>query len=177
MIIAALWGFAEATLFFLVPDIWLSVLAVRHGWKRGLAASMVALAGALVGGLAMYGWGASDAATAREVLIRVPAIDPAMIMEVRNTLATDGIVAIFLGPLYGIPYKIYAVEAAAAGFGPALFLAISIPARLFRFLVVTFVCGAASMTISRWLDLRWRTGLLGVIWIAFYFFYFSVNGI
>jgi len=31
MYVAGLWGFAEATLFFLVPDIWLTAIAVRRG--------------------------------------------------------------------------------------------------------------------------------------------------
>jgi hypothetical protein len=36
VLVAGLWGFAEATLFFLVPDIWLTALAVRRGLKPAL---------------------------------------------------------------------------------------------------------------------------------------------
>jgi hypothetical protein len=45
--IAALWAFAEATLFFIVPDVWLS-LAGRENLRRGLMACLNALVGALV---------------------------------------------------------------------------------------------------------------------------------
>ena len=62
------WGFAEATLFFVVPDVWLTLIAVRRGLRPALVACGWALAGALAGGLAMYAWGAFDTATAREAL-------------------------------------------------------------------------------------------------------------
>ncbi len=39
---------------------------------------------------------------------------------------------LFLGPLGGLAYKIYAVEAAHLGYGLAIFLLISLPARLTR---------------------------------------------
>lgn len=46
--IAALWRFAEATLFFIAPNVWLS-LAGRQELRRGLMACLYALAGALLG--------------------------------------------------------------------------------------------------------------------------------
>ena len=49
--IASLWGFAEATVFFIVPDVLLSWLALRSP-KSGLIACLFALLGALIGGSA-----------------------------------------------------------------------------------------------------------------------------
>jgi hypothetical protein len=177
VLIAGLWGFAEATLFFLVPDIWLTALAVRRGLKPALLACLAALAGALLGGLAMYGWGAADPATARTVMDWVPAIDAATIGQVRTALYEDGAVAVFLGPLLGVPYKIYAVEAAGAGIGLAVFLAVSIPARLIRFLVVTIVAWAISAALAGHTGPRFRTGLLAGVWVAFYIAYYTFFGI
>jgi hypothetical protein len=37
--IALIWGFAEATLFFVVPDVWLT-LAGRDKFHRGLVACL-----------------------------------------------------------------------------------------------------------------------------------------
>lgn len=177
MFIAGLWGFAEATLFFLVPDIWLTAIAVRRGLKPALLACPTALAGALLGGLAMYGWGAANPEAARDVLDWVPGVDPAMIAEVQTSLAEDGVTATFMGPLYGVPYKIYAVEAAGAGIGLAIFLAVSIPARLLRFLVLTLGAWAISAALVRRTGPRFGTGLLAAAWAAFYTAYFVIMGV
>ena len=176
MLIAGLWGLAEATLFFLVPDIWLTALAVRRGLKPALLACLAALGGALLGGLTMYGWGAADPQAARDMLDLVPAIDKAMIGQVRTALHEDGAMAIFLGPLLGIPYKIYAVEAAGAGIGLAVFLAVSVPARLLRFVVLTIVAWAISAALAGRASPRFRSGLLAGIWVAFYIVYFTGLG-
>ena len=174
MLIAGLWGFAEATLFFVVPDVWLTLIAVRRGLVPALVACGWALVGALAGGLAMYAWGAFDPAAARDVLESVPAIDRDMIDGVRSALRDDGAAAIFLGPLQGIPYKIYAVEAPAAGIGVLAFLAVSVPARLLRFVLLA----AVANLLSRWLlgrtGLRLRTGVLLAAWAVFYTIFLSV---
>ncbi|GEM_PF-3959884 len=47
--VALAWGFAEATLFFIVPDVWLTLVA-RERLRTGLIASLYSLAGALAGG-------------------------------------------------------------------------------------------------------------------------------
>ena len=177
MLVAGLWGFAEATLFFLVPDIWLTALAVRRGLKPALLACLAALAGALLGGVAMYGWGAANPEAARDMLDWVPAIDPAMIAKVRIALREDGVTAMFLGPLYGVPYKIYAVEAAGTGISLAAFLAISIPARMLRFLLLTIGSWAISAALSGRTSPRFRTGLLAGVWAVFYAAYFTIMGI
>lgn len=176
MWIAALWGFAEATLFFLVPDIWLTWLAVRRGITPALKSCLAALAGALVGGMAMYAWGHSHPEAAEAVLALVPAIDAAMIGEVRQWLDEDGLIALFLGPAFGIPYKIFAVEAAGNGVGPIAFLAVSIPARLLRFLLLTGIAYGLSTALAGRPSLRFRTGLLGLCWTVFYVGYFTVMG-
>ena len=70
---AALWGFAEATLFFLVPDVLLSAIALRRGRLAGVAC-LVALLGALPGGALLYRWGEREPVAARRALDRLPAI-------------------------------------------------------------------------------------------------------
>ena len=83
MLIAGIWGFAEATLFFIVPDVWLTLIAVRRGLVPALAACGWALAGALAGGLAMYAWGVFDSAAARDV--RQPSV-PALLVLSKSDL-------------------------------------------------------------------------------------------
>lgn len=174
MVLAGAWGFAEATLFFIVPDVWLTLIAVRRGIRPALRACLFALAGALAGGAVMFGLGVADLDAGRGVLDRIPAISPAMIAAVGEALAAQGVGALFVGPLAGIPYKIYAVEAAAAGIGAATFLAASIPARLARFVLLVLVAGGLSRALERRLSRRATTGLLLAVWSVFYAVYLTV---
>src|SRR5258706_1708194 len=50
------WGLAESSFFFFVPDVGLTFLALRN-YRAALRATLAALAGALIGGALMYAWG------------------------------------------------------------------------------------------------------------------------
>ena len=168
---AFLWGLAEATLFFIVPDVLLSAAALRDR-KRALWLCLWSLGGALVGGLIMYLWGSHDLAQAERALVAVPAIGEQMIERVGNDLDRIGALSVFLGPLTGTPYKIYAALAPAAGISLLAFLAISVPARLLRFVLITLL---VSFVSERFLDawtLRKRMALLLSSWTLFYAGYF-----
>ena len=47
IIIAFVWGFAEATAFFIVPDVYLGFVALFN-WRRGLSAMAATLIGAML---------------------------------------------------------------------------------------------------------------------------------
>lgn len=171
---ALAWGFAEATLFFIVPDVLLSWIALDRP-RRAWAACAWAAAGAVAGGLAMYLWGAAAPASALGVLDHVPAISPAMCDAVGEQVRDRGVGAVFLGPILGTPYKIYAVQAGAAHLGLGPFLLASLPARLVRFLLVTGLTAG----ICQWLkrrDPRGRRIAHAAIWTAFYAAYFAAVG-
>ena len=104
--LAALWGFAEATLFFIVPDVLLTFIAIRHGWRQAAMASLAAAAGATIGGALMYAWAASDPASARGAIDFVPAISAALLERAKDALARDGLAAMFIGAFTGAPYKV-----------------------------------------------------------------------
>jgi membrane protein YqaA with SNARE-associated domain len=176
--VAALWGFAEATVFFLVPDVYLTAVALRDR-RAALRACLAAVAGALLGGALMFLWGASDPPAARALLDRIPAISPPMLARVEREIATGGPLALFVGPLRGTPYKTYAVlsgERARAG-GPvasrlALFLAVSVPARLLRFVLLALLAAwVAARPLAAW-SLRAKRMLHAALWGAFYTAYF-----
>ena len=172
---AGLWGLAEATLFFIVPDVLLSALALHHP-RRALIACAWATAGALLGGAAMYYWGAAAGARAWAVLDGVPAIDAAMQARVWQSLAQEGLSALFLGPLSGTPYKLYAVAAGQQALDPVAFLGVSVPARATRFVLVCLL----AYTVSGFLAARFsrpaRYGILAGIWLLFYAGYFAHMG-
>lgn len=168
---ALLWGFAEATLFFVVPDVLLSWIAL-HRARAAWIACVWALVGALAGGAVMYAWGAADAATAIAVLDHVPKVSREMCDAVREQLRNHGLGAVFLGPLTGTPYKIYAVGAGAGQIGLALFLAVSVPARLIRFALVTGLTVMVCRLFRR-VTLLGRRAVHIVLWTAFYVWYFG----
>lgn len=170
-IIAVLWGFAEATLFFIVPDVWLSAVGVNN-LRRGMIACGFALVGALVGGSLMYFYGANDVASARELLGKIPAINSEMLQRVSSDLKQEGIMAIFLGPLSGTPYKTYAIQSSEAGIGYLFFLLISIPSRLIRFLIVTSLCHYVLNAIYPKGKENPGYIVLALGWASFYTFYF-----
>ena len=169
--ITSLWAFAEATVFIIVPDVLLSWLALRS-FKRGLIACLFALLGSLIGGATMWLWAKNNPDSARAIVESLPAISRAMIVSVQQQIAESGLTALFLGPLGGIPYKIYAVEAADLSYGLAIFLGISIPARLSRFALVTIVAGAASLALRRRFSLRTVQMIHVSCWVAFYTWFF-----
>lgn len=171
--VAFAWGLAEATLFFIVPDVWLSLVA-RERLRRGLIACLYALLGALIGGCAIYLWGYFDRKTILEIIERIPAIDVSMLARVNHELAQQGAVAVLLGPLSGTPYKCYAAQAAANGIGLGLFLLISAFARLLRFLAVTVVAHYGLKLVTGWLPHSNKMVLLASCWLLFYMLYFSL---
>ena len=110
--LAFIWGLAEATVFFIVPDVLLTFLAIDN-LKRACWACVIALAGSLIGGACMFAWGARNPSGTHAFLEKVPAIDAEMIETVIQNIEETGQAALFLGPLAGRPYKIYAVNAGA----------------------------------------------------------------
>lgn len=166
--VAALWGLAEATLFFIVPDVYLSRVALTHP-SRALRACLWAVAGALIGGAVMYVWGTQDAAGASAALDAVPAISGAAVEGVRRDLVEHGWWALFTGPLTGTPYKIYAVQAGALGMDLGALLLVSVPARLIRFALVTLLsAGLARAPGIRRISTTILYWLHAGFWIAFY---------
>lgn len=165
--VAAVWGFAEATVFFLVPDVWLSYVALRS-IRGALVACLYATAGAVVGGLVMYAWGALDPDGAVAMLARVPAVSDAMIERVGAELSHEGLPALFVGPFVGTPYKIYAAKAAPTAIGLFPFLLVSVPARVVRFALVSLIVGGIA---ARWFDqwsVKQKAWILTGFWILFY---------
>ena len=101
------WGLAEATFFFIVPDVLLILIACRALTLRPVVkAKVAALVGAIAGGALMYSFGVREPQTARVFLDHVPTISPALIAEVERQTNESGLLAVLIGPVKGIPYRI-----------------------------------------------------------------------
>lgn len=170
------WGFCEATFFFIVPDVWLTWLAfARYDRAKVGMAVLWALLGAILGGILMYTVGSW--ATLSQIvrwLDHVPAISPSLIERVSVQIADQGITSLFIGIPLGIPYKIYASLWGSNHGHLGVFLFVSVLARGGRFLFS--VCAARIVDLlAKKLFVQWGTYkhiVFGVLWTAFYIFYF-----
>lgn len=169
--ISALWGFAEATVFFLVPDIWLSRLALRDP-KRAFRNCLVATGAALLGGLALYMAAQADFPAIRRLLDNIPGISPPMIDRAGAALAAGPLRALLDGMFSGIPYKLYAAWAGESGLALTVFLACSALARLLRFALVTALAALGARICRPWLSVQAMGRVHLALWIAFYIGYF-----
>jgi membrane protein YqaA with SNARE-associated domain len=173
VVLAFVWGLAEGTFFFVVPDVAISLAAMlrpKRAWRHVLAATL----GGLVGGALMFHWAVSDNAGASAAVARVPFVRAEMFEKVDAGYARHGLGAVYLGPLGGIPYKIYAVEAPKYVEYKA-FLVSTVPARGYRFVVVWLVFGFVGGRVRRYLK-RTDARLLvwhGAFWVVLYAVYWG----
>ena len=167
-LLALLWGLAEATFFFIVPDVLLSVLAIRKPRKEALVACGYALLGALLGSVVMYVWGSTHPGAAAAFLEYVPAVSAEMIEGVEDSLQQNGLWALFTGPSSGIPYKVYGVKVGTLQISFLFFFLVSIPARLVRFVLTVLITRViAHRLLRRWPEKR-KLQILAGFWIVLY---------
>lgn len=173
--LAALWGFAEATLFFIVPDVLLSCLALSS-LKKSLRACLAAAVAAACGGLAVFTCASLFPDTTHAVLRAVPGISEATFERVRDLLATGLFSGMLQGAFAGVPYKIFAAEAGTSGINPALFALVSPLARLPRFLALSLFAFALSRLVGNRLSQPVKIAVCLALWAAFYAWYFAKVG-
>ena len=167
------WGFAEATLFFILPDLLLSYFALDKKVKL-LPLILWALLGAVAGGVVMYYWGFMSPMIAWSWVESVPAIDIELMNRVEEQLKQLGVVSVILGPFQGLPYKTYAVQASSADIGILVFVITSCVARLFRFLLIAYIARGISLLLMAYFKITRRGTVLvwATVWSAVYTLYF-----
>lgn len=169
--IAGAWGFAEATFFFVVPDVWTSRVGLRRP-KRALGTTVSALGGAMAGGAVTYWWGRKVAAnTSRKALAKIPAVTDAMISGVEQEIAESGPASLLRGPTRGVPYKLYARAAGLQRTPLTAFLAWSVPGRMIRFLAVTAAVSGIAALGRRWFPGMSERRISTVFWLCWAAFY------
>lgn len=162
-----LWGFAEATLFFIVPDVALTYAAissVRLALRRMLWATL----GALIGATIVYAWAAAAFPSARDAVALVPAISDRMIDAARADLSAGGPWAMLPAAFRGVPIKVYAIHVGDLRTPLWLFLPILALARLVRFGASIALAWAIRRTLARRLSDTHARRVLIAFWILFY---------
>lgn len=174
MAFSLLWGFAEATIFFIIPDVIITFIALS-GFKKGVYASLVALVGALIGGSVMYVYADANFETAYHLVESVPGIDATMLSSVEENLEAHGLIAMIFGPLRGIPYKTFAIYATETGIDFTSFFIASIPARFIRFFLTSTLAWFFAQICFKRLPFYIKYSVWLMVWIIVYVIYFSIH--
>ncbi|MEX2199905.1 MAG: hypothetical protein WD711_00805 [Dongiaceae bacterium] len=172
LLVAFLWGASEATFFVIVPDLWISYVALRRGLRPAMGVACFAAAGAIVGGAILWYFAVADPDALDSFLLSLPGIDAAMRAHVADAMASGWISALLAGGFGGIPYKLFVAEAATQGIAPALFFTVSVFARLVRFLAVAWLAAFIGARLPQ----SWRLPLWAGFWLALYVAYFALVG-
>lgn len=173
--LAALWGLAEATVFFIVPDVVLTCLALSS-LKKALWASLAAALAAVLGGVLVWVCAAGFPEATFAFLLRVPGISNATFATVRDLLAQGLFPGMLQGAFTGVPYKIFAAEAGATGSNPVLFAVVSPLVRFPRFAIMSLIAFGLSRLVGTRLSSRRKTMVCLTLWAVFYVAYFRVVG-
>ena len=176
-LLAFTWGLAEATIFFIVPEVLLSRVAMLRGGKNALRACVWALAGSIIGATVIY-YAASigHGPGLLRLMDWLPGITPDLIDQAHDGLEDHGISAVFAGAFTGIPFKLYATHAGSMHVGWFLFLLASAVVRFVRFSVTSLLAWFIATKLLHSLP-RSRLQLLHVaFWTVFYAVYFTRHG-
>jgi membrane protein YqaA with SNARE-associated domain len=171
--LGAVWGFAEATVFFVVPDLVITLVALSS-LRRAARHLVVVTCGSVAGGILMYTLAAHQPATLQAVVDGVPFVRQWMFDSVARDYAAYGVWGVCMGPLAGIPYKVYAVLGPAHA-SPAAFALVSVPARMERLATTLVVFAAAGWALRRWFPGRTSLalGFYLAYWLVVYGYYWT----
>lgn len=175
MIAAFVWGFSEATFFFIIPDVLLSYYALRtNGLKKIFLLNIICIAGAALGGGVIFIMSSIDHSAVIDFMLAVPAIHTYMLQHVESEMAAGTFTALVTGPLFGVPYKLF------AAFAPLytnifIFILFSIPARFIRFIIISLLAYMLSHKIFKGLSVKVKTLIWLLVWIIVYVIYFSIH--
>ncbi len=166
--LAFVWGFAEATFFFIVPDVFLTRLALSDV-RRALLGAVAATVGALLGASLLWWLALHDIGPVLRLIDRLPGISLGLVIATGQAVQENGASALWLGAVSGQPYKLFVAHAAAQGLDFTVFLLTSCAALLVRFSATTLLAAAAARFVA---SPGRRVQLHLWFWVAFYTVYF-----
>jgi membrane protein YqaA with SNARE-associated domain len=155
-------AFVESSFFPIPPDIMLipMVLANRSKWwKFALICTIASVLGAMLG----YAIGALAFEWLGKPILQFYGKESAFKALATTYNSEWGLLAVFAGAVTFLPYKLFTIFSGVTGLNFALFIAISVAGRGFRFFAVAFLLymfGAPIQTfIERWLGPLFFAGL------------------
>lgn len=160
--IALAWGICEGTWFFLVPDIYLSFIAISS-LEMALFSAVAVVLGSMTAAVSLYfaldyNWTISDLISIWSAL---PGFAPRMLDAVSTHLTEAGASGLLAGPASGIPYKIYVAEAHQLKIPLSSVLLFTPLARLERILIAPLVVWLLRTGAARIWKIDWQELELG----------------
>jgi hypothetical protein len=171
--VAAAWGAAEATLFFVVPDVWVGLAALAAP-RRTLRVVLATVVGAVAGTVGLYMAGRHGCgATIDRAFERLPGVTVSDVALVQSELDSSGVAAFVRAPLRAVPLKLYTRQAQRAGWALPLVLAGATGNRLVRLIPVAAAFALLGHALRGRIEARPGVALTvyGVGWAAFYAWY------
>jgi hypothetical protein len=178
VLLAFAWGFAEATLFFVVADVVLSWIALRRGLRTAAAAAMAAALGAMIGGQVLYAWSVRAPAQATQAVEAVPAVHAGAVARAETAMREGTWWAVALKASFsgGDPYKVYAAAAPRIGVSAAALAVVTPLIRLPRFLLIGLIFALLAPLIRRRLPERLILPVFVGGWSLFYLAFWTIKG-
>jgi membrane protein YqaA with SNARE-associated domain len=176
-----LWGLAEATVFFVVPDVLLCYWAMKSA-KEAMASTLAAVAGAMLGAVVLYACLDLDASSYtffHGVWRSLPGFRAKMAEAAADHLRSAGARGLLSGPSSGIPYRVYVLEAWKLKLSLGELLLWTPFARLERIVIAPLAVLALRFLTERVLTPRFRrvrwnwvlAGLIVIYWVSLYIWY------
>jgi membrane protein YqaA with SNARE-associated domain len=169
----AAWGFGEALVLPIVPDVLLYILAAAAP-RRALVLFASVIVGGLAGTLALYGLAVAAPETAEWLVLSVPGIDRAMLEAARHLVASgDPLALAAFGP--GTPLKVDTI-AWSAGSGTWLGLLVGVVLnRLTRIGPGLLVAAVLGWRAPAWIRRHDRALVVAYVvgWVILYAVYLS----
>lgn len=173
-----IWGLAEGLFFFLVPDIYVLLIALFFPLK-GLKAWGYSILGSLCSVLIIALFVMFYSPTyLSSLLVYIPGISSELISTVSETINSQGLPYSPLLVLGGIPLKVYVLSAFSQGYSLVYILMWAFVARILRIAPGFFVVMGVHVLLKKSLfkHIPIYLSLYMVFWIIFYIFYFSRMG-
>lgn len=175
MIAAFIWGFSEATFFFIIPDVLLSYYSLQSdNFKNVFIMNIICIIGAAIGGAVIFIISSFSHSAVIDFMLNIPAIHPYMLTHVESEMSANTFIALITGPLFGVPYKLF------ASFAPLhtnlfIFVLFTAPARFIRFIIVSLLAYVLSHQILPGLSVKVKILIWLFVWIIVYTIYFSIH--
>lgn len=178
VVIGFSWGFAEGLFLFIVPDVFIT-LATLFSPKRGGVAWASSVAGSVVAVCTAYAIVAHDPGGYRAFLIAQPGITETLVRRVEGAVAEGGLPVTPLLVLGGVPLKLYAFSAFAAGVSLFAVLVWTLFARFVRILPTYLLFVLVGRVFKSWIEAHPGACLVLFFgaWTLFYCFYFLRMGL
>lgn len=167
------WSFLEATVFFVVPDVWLSFCGFFK-FRTVVGTLLASVVGSMLGATVL-----SCVPAISQVWHLLPGFYPRMLEVAHGHLAQHGAYGLLVGPKSGIPYKFYVSEASTLGISLSSVLLWTPLARLERIAIAPLAVWLLWSIVRRTRvnQLRAKRILLGAIacyWIGLYVWYWGI---